>query len=101
MSKFLITSGKTEVYEFVTKSEIVELSVAGNYHKCPYWADYPLNLERATGGLLGENPIICGGRSDNNGEISNDCFIVYPTSGNIGPKMLYKRYAAASVVMSD
>ena len=72
----------------MTKFEVVELSVEGNYHKCPDWIDYPLYLNRATGGLLGETPIICGGGSDHNGEITNDCFLVYATIVNIGPKMM-------------
>ena len=103
VSKFLILSGRNEE-DYVSKAQFVELSKSGNYHKCPDWIeDYPIKVEKATGGFLETNPIVCGGKSQPLyfEDVTNQCYAITPKNVLRGPKMLTKRHSAASVVIFD
>ena len=58
VTKFLITTGYPPSQ--TVKSEILDLSNSGN-QQCPDWVDYPISVEAASGLLIGEKAIICGG----------------------------------------
>ena len=58
MTKFLITTGSVFT-SGTNKSELIDLESANNV--CPSFSEYPLKVVYATGGLLQEQPIICGG----------------------------------------
>ena len=47
----------------MTQSEIVDLSLTGN-SECSDWIDYPNNIRGATGGFLGNIPVVCGGTNE-------------------------------------
>ena len=59
VSKFLITTGEGDNGK-ITKSEVIDLSISGNFH-CDDWVDYPIGIAYAVGGLLGATPVVCGG----------------------------------------
>ena len=75
-------------------SEVIDLSVSGNY-KCPDWVDNPIAVHGATGGLLGTTLVTCGGWP-----FSNKC---YKMKANIGysrfPPKNYKNYNAQSTLI--
>ena len=86
----------------------MDMSISGNYH-CPNWVDYPLDTIGATGGLLGENPVICGGGTKNlfTGFVdpsaggSNECYLIKAKENVLIAKMTEGRGDAASVVIDD
>ena len=47
----------------MTQSEIIDLSLTEN-NQCSDWIDYPINIRGATGGFLGNIPVICGGTNE-------------------------------------
>ena len=100
VSKFLIATGSNGAGDNITKAEMVDLSLSANYHDCPDWiTNYPINVKGATGGLVGRNPIICGGTGNGLHALTNQCYVITPNNIIPGAKMMNKRYAAASVVV--
>ena len=97
VSKFLITTGKTTGYDYIKKSEILDISDQKKF-QCADWVDYPIGVYGATGGLVGQVPVICGGWSS--GYI-DDCYKVTGNKAVFLGKMKTKRYAAASVVLKN
>ena len=47
----------------MTQSEIIDLSLTGN-NQCSDWIYYPNNIRGATGGFLGNIPVVCGGTNE-------------------------------------
>ena len=82
----------------VPLSEIIDLSCSG-YHRCPDWVDFPSDAYGATGGLLEDVPIICGGYS--NYKYFNECYKVIENGVFLFVVMSTKRYGAASVAIDD
>ena len=62
VSKILVTTGNNKDGP-KTASEIVDLTVKGG-NMCNNWPDFPIDIMGATGGLIGNTIIICGGYSD-------------------------------------
>ena len=98
VSKFLITTGRTGLSGFVTESEMIDLSESGNY-QCSNWIDYPIGVQRATGGLVGDLAVICGGWSGI--DAIDECYKVTANKAVLLGKMTTKRAFAASVVIND
>ena len=44
----------------MTQTEIIDLSLIGD-NQCSDWIEYPNNIRGATGGFLGNIPVVCGG----------------------------------------
>ena len=100
VSKFLIATGSNGAGDNITKAEMVDLSLSANYHGCPDWiSDFPINVKGATGGLIGRNPIICGGTGNGQTALTDQCYVIKPNNIITGVKMMNKRYAAASVLV--
>ena len=57
----------------MTQSEIVDLLLTGN-NQCSDWIDYPINIRGATGGFLGNIPVICGGTNELSEIQNSDCY---------------------------
>ena len=95
VSKFLITTGWGGG-KIVTKSEIIDLSELGNY-QCPDWVDYPIEVDGATGGLLGTIPIICSGEYP----VTDECYKITAKEAVLVVKMTTKRWGAASVTINS
>ena len=99
VSKFLITTGFNNDDGQIKKSEILDFSEKNKY-QCADWVDYPIDVYDATGGLVGQVPVICGGVSYSYGYI-DDCYKVTGNKAVFLGKMTTKRYAAASVVLNN
>ena len=93
VSKFLITTGSPESQ--AVKSEILDLSNSGN-QQCPLWMDYPINVLGATGALIGEKAIICGGDP-----YTDECHVITATNAQLLSKMTNKRSKAASAKITS
>jgi hypothetical protein len=80
---------------YTTKSEEVELSKSGNYI-CHNWDDFPFKRRGAIGGLLGANPVVCGGHP-----YTDECYIVTRKKAHLVRKMSTIRNDAAIVPMNS
>ena len=69
-SKVLIVTGNPR--EESRKSEVINLD--NEFETCQDFSHFPTNIERATGGLFFDSPLICGGASYNH-QSANECFI--------------------------
>ena len=94
VSKFLITTGLGNG-DIVTKSEIIDLSEVGKY-QCSNWIDYPIDVDQATGGLLGTNAVVCGGYP-----ATDECYKITSKQAIKLGQMNTKRYYAASVTINS
>ena len=59
VSKFLITTG-TNADGFQRDSRMLDLSIKGGSN-CKDWAEIPKDIDAATGGVIQEVAVICGG----------------------------------------
>ena len=102
VSKFLITIGERASLDYVKKSEILDFSEKNKY-QCADWVDYPIDVHAATGGLVGQVPVICGGFFGvyDDPHFVDDCYKVTANKAVLLGKMKTKRRSAASVVLND
>ena len=73
VTKFLIATGwnpeRVQIH-----SEMIDLTVKGESH-CKNWAEIPKGLAGATGGLIGDTILICGGYQPGiEGSQSDECY---------------------------
>ena len=98
VSKILVTTGHNQE-GYQTTSEIVDLTVKGGY-KCNIWEPFQIGVRGATGGVIGDTVIICGGYDGSNNV--DEC---YRLSSEKNPQlithMLVERQYAASIVLND
>jgi N-acetylneuraminic acid mutarotase len=74
-----------------TTSEIVDLTVKGG-NMCNNWPDFPISMRYATGGLVGDTVIICGG---------HECYSLTSEKATLVTHMSVWRKYAASIVFND
>jgi hypothetical protein len=65
-------------------------------NRCKDWPDYPIRVDSATGGLIGNTVIICGG-----GREVADCYSLTSKKATLATHMSVVRYFAASIVLND
>ena len=80
-----------------TTSEIVDLTVKGG-NMCNNWPDFPIDIMGATGGLIGNTIIICGGYSDG---YERGCFSLTSEKATYVTSMSIGRMFASSIVLND
>ena len=68
-------------------------------HKCNNWPDFPIGVFGATGGLVGNTVIICGGRDTN--YVSDECYSLTSDKATLVTHMSVQRAYAASIVLND
>ena len=85
--------------DYVKKSEVHEFSDQKKF-QCADWLDYPIDVYVATGGLVGQVPVICGGESSSF-VYHDECYKVTGNKAVFLGKMKTKRRYAASVVLND
>ena len=75
LGKVLVTTGIP--YDSSVKTEVVDLA---NNAKCESLPNFPYEAFSATGGLIGQTPVICGGSRWNNGvpDSYDQCFTLGP-----------------------
>ena len=98
VTKFLIATGKDTNNNPVSTSELIDLSLDDD-DQCFNWVDYPLELSGATGGLLGNTPLICGGESF--GQRIDECYSLNGETAKFVTKMSVKRDDAASIILNE
>ena len=67
---------------------------------CNNWPDFPISVWGATGGLIGDTVIICGGR-DSDFNYVDECYSLTSEKATLVTHMSVGRGAAASIVIND
>ena len=65
---------------------------------CNNWPDFPIGVYGATGGLIGDTVIICGGYA---GGYVDECYSLTSEKATLVTHMSVGRYYAASIVIND
>ena len=100
VSKILITNGWN--YDGNQEnSEIVDLTIKGG-NKCKNWPDFPISVNGAVGGLIGNTVLICGGHRHGNGNKTyvDACHSLTSQKATLVTHMSIGRDNAASIVLS-
>ena len=83
-----------------TTSEIVDLTVKGD-NKCNNWPGFPISVAGATGGLIGDTVIICGGWGGSYIYYYDECYSLTSEKATLVTYMSVGRDSAASIVLND
>ena len=83
-----------------TTSEIADLTVKGS-NKCNNWPDFPISVYKATGGLIGDTVIICGGWDDRGNAVDKCYSLTSNEKRTLVTHMSVGRSSAASVVINN
>ena len=67
---------------------------------CNNWPDFPISVWGATGGLIGDTVIICGGR-DSDFNYVDECYSLTSEKATLVTHMSVGREDAASIVLND
>ena len=67
---------------------------------CNNWPDFPISLYGATGGLIGDTVVICGGDGDSGYSI-DECYSLTSEKATLVTHMSVGRFYAASIVIND
>ena len=71
-------------------------------NKCKNWPDFPIDVYGATGGLIGDTAIICGGFNTSNSlSYVNECHSLTSEKATLVTHMTVQRAGAASIVFND
>ena len=96
----MVTTGRNRDL-FETKSEIVDLTVKGD-NMCNNWPNFPISVNGATGGLIGDTVIVCGGYiSHSSVSHFDECYSLTSEKATLVTHMSVGRAYAASVVVND
>ena len=82
------------------KSQIIDLSINVT-SGCFDWPTFPDYVHYATGGLVSNTPMICGGWNHDASHASDECHIIDGRKLTLKTKMILKRYKAASIVLNE
>ena len=82
---------------YQTTSEIADLTVKGG-NMCNNWPDFPIGVSRATGGLIGDTVIICGGFA---GSFVDECYSLTSEKATLVTHLSVARHLPASIVLND
>ena len=99
VTKFLITTG-THGYGQNYKSRLIDLSINAA-SSCFDWPLLPINVYKATGGLVSNTPLICGGWDHDASQASDECHIIDGRKPTLNTTMILKRCEAASIVLNE
>ena len=78
MTKVLVVSGSAEYNSHAQTSEVIDMT--NENYTCKNFAHLPVNVSRATGGVLGTNVIVCGGQFFDFKKPQSDMFLpIRPT----------------------
>ena len=83
---------------YQTTSEIEDLTIKGG-NMCFNWPDFPIGVYAATGGLIEDTVIICGGYDDYG--YVDECYSLTSEKATLVTHMSVWRIAAASIVFND
>ena len=102
VTKFLIATGiRNEDYHGQNyKSRIIDLSI-NITSGCFDWPVLPAHMSGATGGLVSNMPLICGGWNYDDDHVFNECHTMDGRKTTLNTTMTKKRYMAASIVLNE
>ena len=66
---------------------------------CNNWPDFPNSV--ATGGVIGDTVIICGGSDGEYGSAVDECYTLTSEKRTFVTHMYFARWYAASIVLND
>jgi hypothetical protein len=95
VSKFLITTG-LNVDGLQRDSKMLDLSIKGGSN-CQDWAEFPKDVYSATGGVIQDVAVICGGGTHS--ESFDECYSLNGKPATLITHMSTKRMFAASLVI--
>ena len=111
MTKVLVVSGSAEYNSHAQTSEVIDMT--NENYTCNNFAHLPVNVSRATGGVLGTNVIVCGGQFFDFTKpeldmflpvkpiIVEDCYMINQEEAVLFVKMKEKRSGASSIVYDN
>ena len=79
-------------------SEIADLTVKGG-NMCKNWPDFPVGVAGASGGLIGDIVMICGGTDQFS--YFDECYSLTPQKATLVTHMSVGRRSAASIILND
>ena len=92
----MITTGKNfDGYQ--RTSEMIDLAIKSD-SSCKNWAEFPKDVDSATGGVIKETVVICGGGIP--GETFDECYSLNGKVATLITHMSTKREYAASLVIN-
>ena len=97
VTKFLITSGKNVDNGYQKTSEMIDLAIKSD-SSCKNWAEFPKDVYSATGGVIKDTVVICGGGIS--GESFDECYSLNGKVATLITHMSIKRKYAASLVIN-
>ena len=80
-------------------SEMIDLAIKSD-SSCKNWAEFPKDVDSATGGVIKETVVICGGGDLNIGESFDECYNLNGKVATLITHMSAKRKYAASLVIN-
>ena len=95
-SKILVATGDN-LNGRQTTSEIVDLTVKGG-NMCRNWPKFPLSVFEATGGLIENTVMICGGYDDS---LVDECYSLTSQKAAFVTNTSVRRSFVASIVLND
>ena len=99
MSKFLVTAGWNDD-GYQSNSEMIDLSIKGDSN-CKDWAQFPKDVNGATGGVIQDTVIVCGGLNYDLYESVDVCYSLNSKTTTLKTHMAAKRAYAASLVIDE
>jgi hypothetical protein len=99
VSKFLITTGLNDD-GYPRDSKMLDLSIKGGSN-CKDWAELPKDIDSATGGVIQDAVVICGGglSAGSFSEAFDECYSLNGKAATLITHMSAKRLYAASLVI--
>ena len=95
----MVTTGYNVDTSVQTTSEMVDLTVKGG-NMCGNWPNIPIGVWKATGGLIGNTVVICGGRDGSYNQV-DECYSLTSEKVKFVFHMSVSRENAASIVLKD
>ena len=78
---------------------MIDLAIKSD-SSCKNWAEFPKDVRSATGGVIKETVVICGGADMNIGESFDECYSLNGKVATLITHMTAKRQYAASLVIN-
>ena len=82
-----------------SKIEIIDLANSTLF--CDPWVDYPLDVYYATGQVVGNDVVVCGGKLHNSRGVVNDCYKLGPKSAEPWPNLSLARGESSTGVLNN
>ena len=96
-AKLIVATGFTEKDGFVKTTEVIDLDNANS--KCLPWADSPVGVQSAVGGMVNDGFLLCGGSSFMGD--SQQCHLITPIMAEQTVGLTYASFDSSVVVLDQ